>query len=85
MDLVFFDASVLFKAAVTRFLLGAERVGEFRVAWSDAVVEEARSNLIDAGRTGALAALEQNLAWPREVVSTTTCSCSGRSFPPRWR
>ncbi len=59
MDVAFFDASVLFKAAVTRFLLGAERVGEFRVAWSDEVIEEARRNLIEAGRPRALLALEE--------------------------
>lgn len=68
MDVVFFDASVLFKAAVTRFLLGAERVGEFRVAWSNAVVEEARRNLMDARRTGAAVALAENLVWPREAL-----------------
>lgn len=70
MDVAFFDASVLFKAAVTRFLLGAERVGEFRVAWSDEVIEEARRNLIEAGRPRALLALEENLAWPREPMVT---------------
>lgn len=72
MNVVFFDASVLFKAAVTRFLLGAERVGEFRVAWSPAVVEEARRNLVAADRPGALAAFEQNLAWPREPLSVVS-------------
>jgi hypothetical protein len=68
MATIFLDASVLFKAAVTRFLLGAERVGEFRVAWSDAVVDEARRNLVALGREAALAAFEENLVWPREVV-----------------
>lgn len=68
MDIVFFDASVLYKAAVTRFLLGAERVGEFRAAWSEVVIDEARRNLVADGRKGALAAFEQNLRWPREAV-----------------
>ena len=67
-DVVFFDASVLYKAGVTRFLFGAERVGEFRAAWSPAVVDEARRNLTADGRLGALAALDQNLAWPRDPV-----------------
>jgi predicted nucleic acid-binding protein len=67
MAIVFLDASVLFKAAVTRFLLGAERVGEFRVAWSPAVVDEARRNLVALGREAALVAFEENLVWPREV------------------
>ena len=48
MDVVFFDASVLFKAAVTRFLLGAAQSGEFRAIWSDLVVEEARRSLLAA-------------------------------------
>ena len=42
MDTVFFDASVLFKAAVTRFLFGAAQAGDYRAVWSEAVVEEAR-------------------------------------------
>ncbi len=67
MATIFLDASVLFKAAVTRFLLGAERVGEFRVAWSPAVVDEARRNLVALGREAALVAFEENLVWPREV------------------
>lgn len=42
METVFFDASVLFKAAVTRFVLGAALGGEYRPVWSEAVVDEAR-------------------------------------------
>lgn len=68
MQVVFFDASVLFKAAVTRFLLGAERAGEFTAAWSETVVTEARRNLLNSGRASALAAFEQNIRWPREVI-----------------
>jgi hypothetical protein len=61
MDLVFFDASVLFKAAVTRFLLGGAQSGEYRAIWSDGVVVEARMSLTTANRRNAAAALEQNL------------------------
>ena len=45
---VFFDASVLFKAAVTQSLLGAAQSGEFRAIWSELVVSEARRNLLAA-------------------------------------
>lgn len=68
MDTVFFDASVLFKAAVTRFVLGAALSGEYRPAWSEAVIDEARRNLLAAGRLSALAALEQNLIWIRDPI-----------------
>ena len=40
MDTVFFDASVLFKAAVTGIVLGAALSGEYRPAWSEAVIDE---------------------------------------------
>jgi hypothetical protein len=66
MDVVFFDASVLFKAAVTRFLLGAAQSGEFRAIWSELVVSEARRNLLAADRPHAAAALEQNIGLVRE-------------------
>ena len=65
---VFFDASVLFKAAVTRFLLGAAQSGEFRAVWSDLVVEEARRSLLAAHRPHAAAALEQNLGLVRDPL-----------------
>ena len=68
MDTVFFDASVLFKAAVTRFVLGAALSGEYRPAWSEAVIDEARRNLLAAGRLSALAALEQNLVLIRDPI-----------------
>jgi predicted nucleic acid-binding protein len=68
MDIVFFDASVLFKSAVTRFLLGAGLEGEFRPAWSHAVVDEARRGLVRANRPMALRALEQNLVYVRDPV-----------------
>ena len=68
METVFFDASVLFKAAVTRFVLGAALGGEYRPAWSVAVVDEARRNLLASGRLSALAALEQNLALIRDPI-----------------
>ena len=69
MDVVFFDASVLFKAAVTRFLLGAAQSGEFRAIWSELVVTEARRNLLAADRPhAAAAALEQNIGLVRDPV-----------------
>lgn len=68
METVFFDASVLFKAAVTRFLLGAALEGDFRPAWSAAVVGEARRNLVEAKRPMALVAFEQNLQYVREPL-----------------
>ena len=68
MDVVFFDASVLFKAAVTRFLLGAAQSGEFRAIWSELVVTEARRNLLAADRPHAAAALEQNIGLVRDPV-----------------
>jgi PIN domain len=68
MDVVFFDASVLFKAAVTRFLLGAAQSGEFRAIWSDLVVEEARRSLQAAKRPHAAVALEQNVGLVRDPV-----------------
>lgn len=68
METVFFDASVLFKAAVTRFVLGAALGGEYRPVWSEAVVDEARRNLLASGRLSALAALEQNLALIRDPI-----------------
>ena len=68
MDVVFFDASVLFKAAVTRFLLGAAQSGEFRAIWSELVVSEARRNLLVADRPHAAVALEQNIGLVRDPV-----------------
>jgi hypothetical protein len=68
MEVVFFDASVLFKAAVTRFLLGAAQSGEFRAIWSELVVEEARRSLLAAHRPHAAAALEQNLGLVRDPI-----------------
>lgn len=68
MDTVFFDASVLFKAAVTRFLLGAAQAAEYRAVWSERVVNEARDNLTAASRLAALAALDQNLRLIRDPV-----------------
>lgn len=68
MDMVFFDASVLFKSAVTRFLLGAAQAGEYRAVWSQAVVDEARRNLYEKNRSGALAAFEQNLNLVRDPL-----------------
>jgi predicted nucleic acid-binding protein len=68
MDVVFFDASVLFKAAVTRFLLGAAQAGEFRAVWSAEVVEETRRNLIAADRVRSLAAFEQNIGLVRDPI-----------------
>lgn len=67
MEVVFFDASVLFKAAVTRFILGAAQAGEFRAKWSPGVVREARDSLLAAGRVHALVALEQNLTLVRDA------------------
>ncbi|MEP7225259.1 MAG: PIN domain-containing protein [Actinomycetota bacterium] len=68
MDTAFFDASVLFKAAVTRFLFGAAQAGDYRAVWSEAVVEEARRNLLGKGRPGARAALEENLGLIRDPL-----------------
>jgi hypothetical protein len=68
MDVVFFDASVLFKAAVARFLLGAAQVGEFRAIWSAEVVDEARRNLVAADRVRSLAAFEQNVELVRDPI-----------------
>jgi hypothetical protein len=68
MEVVVFDASVLFKAAVTRFLLGAAQSGEFRAIWSELVLEEARRSLLAAHRPHAAAALEQNLDLVRDPV-----------------
>ena len=68
MDVVFFDASVLFKAAVCRFLLGAAQADEIRAIWSEQVVQEARHALDRAGRTGARAALEENLQLVRDPL-----------------
>ncbi len=67
-EVVFFDASVLFKAAVTRFLLGAAQSGEFRAIWSDLVVEEARRSLLASHRPHAAAALDQNLGLVRDPL-----------------
>lgn len=68
MDTVFFDASVLFKSAVTRFLLGAAQAGDYRAVWSQAVVDEARRSLLEKDRPGALAAFEQNLNLVRDPL-----------------
>ncbi len=68
MDTVFFDASVLFKSAVTRFLLGAAQAGDYRAVWSQAVVDEARRSLLEKDRPGALAALEQNINLVRDPL-----------------
>jgi hypothetical protein len=68
MDIVFFDASVLFKAAVTRFLLGAAQAGDYRAVWSQSVVDETRRNLLEKNRPGALMAFEQNLNLVRDPV-----------------
>jgi hypothetical protein len=68
MDMVFFDASVLFKSAVTRFLLGAAQSGDYRAIWSQAVVAEARRSLIEKDRPRALAAFEQNLNLVRDPL-----------------
>lgn len=68
MDIVFFDASVLFKSAVTRFLLGAAQAGDHRAVWSQAVVDEARRSLLEKNRPGALAALEQNINLVRDPL-----------------
>ncbi len=68
MDIAFFDASVLFKSAVTRFLLGAAQAGEYRAVWSQAVVDEARRSLLEKDRPGALAALEQHLDLVRDPL-----------------
>jgi hypothetical protein len=68
MEVVFFDASVLFKAAVTRFLLGAAQSGEFRAIWSELVLEEARRSLLAAHRPHAAGALEQNIGLVRDPV-----------------
>jgi hypothetical protein len=74
MEVVFFDASVLFKAAVTRFLLGAAQSGEFRAIWSDRVVDEARRSLQAAGRPHAASALEQNLGLVRDPVVASSAA-----------
>lgn len=66
--MVFFDASVLFKAAVTRFLLGAAQAGDYRAVWSADVVDEARRSLVAAGRVHALVAFEQNLQLVRDPL-----------------
>jgi hypothetical protein len=68
MDIVFSDASVLFKSAVTRFLLGAAQTGDYRAVWSQAVVDEARRSLLEKNRLGALAALEQNINLIRDPL-----------------
>ena len=68
MDAAFFDASVLFKSAVTRFLFGAAQAGDYRAVWSQAVVDEARRSLLEKNRPGALAALEQNINLIRDPL-----------------
>jgi hypothetical protein len=68
MDIVFFDASVLFKSAVTRFLLGAAQAREYRAVWSQPVVDEARRNLVPKNRPRALTAFEQNLNLVRDPL-----------------
>ena len=68
MEAVFFDASVAFKAAVFRFLLGAAQSGEYRAVWSDRVLREARKNLLEKDRRQAAAALEQNIGLVRDPI-----------------
>jgi PIN domain len=65
-EIVFFDASVLFEAAVSRFLLGAAQAGEYRAVWSARATDEARRSLQAAGRVHALTAFEQNLQLVRD-------------------
>lgn len=64
------DADVLYRSAVTKFLLGAGLSGAFRARWSEAIVEEARRNLADHGRRRSLAGFDDRLALARDPLVT---------------